>query len=235
MRLSPRSFCLVLSLILLLAVSPPVSALVTSTLSRFLRSWHEEYRPSPEVDLSVKIRRERQGFLWRLAAAAYERTRHDITYDPSYVKLDYPGGDVAPDRGVCTDVIVRAYRALGIDLQEAVHEDMTGRFGLYPQWYEFDHPDYSIDHRRVSNLMVFFKRHGRVLPISDRAADYRPGEIVVWDLGGAVLHIGIVSDRRNRSHTRPLVVHNCGEGAVCEDFLFYPDTRIIGRFEYYGH
>lgn len=235
MRPSFRIVCLV-SLLLLLALGPRTgSALVTSTLSKFLRSWHAEYRPSSEVELPVKVRRERQGFRWRLAAAAFERTRHDIVYDPSYIKLDYPGGDVAPDRGVCTDVVVRAYRALGIDLQEAVHEDMTGRFGLYPQWYEFDHPDYSIDHRRVSNLMVFFKRHGRVLPISNRGLDYRPGEIIVWDLGGATLHIGIVSDRRNRSHTRPLVVHNCGQGAVCEDFLFYPETRIIGRFEYYGH
>lgn len=174
----------------------------------------------------------RRAFLERLADAAVERTRHRVVYDPSYVRLDYPGGDVPDDRGVCADVIVRAYRKLGIDLQKLVHEDMRAHFGLYPSNWGLSRPDPNIDHRRVLNLKTFFERHGRRLPASGEPADYSPGDVVVWDLGSGLKHIGIVVSGRPADGLRPLVVHNIGRGPQAEDVLFA--WRIIGHFQYVG-
>jgi uncharacterized protein len=169
-------------------------------------------------------------FTRKLVAAALERTHHSVRYISDYVRIPYPAGDVPPDTGVCTDEIIRVYRAVGIDLQKEVHEDMTRNFDEYPHRWQ-RHPDANIDHRRVPNLMVFFARKGTVLPISRRAADYSPGDIVAWDLGGGVTHIGIVVDRKGGSGSC-MVVHNIGRGPQMEDVLF--DWKIIGHYRYYG-
>jgi uncharacterized protein len=169
-------------------------------------------------------------FFDRLADSALVLTRQMVRYDPSYFRLDYPGGDVPADRGVCTDVIIRAYRKLGIDLQRAVHEDMRAHFDEYPRHWGLQRTDRNIDHRRVPNLMTFFRRHGTVLPRSREAADYRPGDIVCWNLGGGTTHIGIVSRQRSADGTRPLIIHNIGAGQVLEDSLF--QYRIIGHYRY---
>lgn len=151
-----------------------------------------------------------------------------VVYDGSYRRLAYPGGDVPPERGVCTDVVVRAYRNAGIDLQVLVHEDMRRAFGAYPQLWGARRADRNIDHRRVPNLATFFARHGEVLPGSRVAADYRPGEIVTWRLASGLPHVGIVSARSSGS--RPLVVHNVGAGTVLEDVLFA--NPVTGHYRY---
>ncbi len=172
-------------------------------------------------------------FLHKLSAAAIERTSHTVRYDPAYLRLTYPGGDVPADTGVCTDEIIRSYRALGIDLQKEVHEDMEQNFSLYPRqrrWLESS-PDSNIDHRRVPNLMVFFSRKGKRLPVTSHREDYSPGDLVTWDLGGGVPHIGIVVDHQATSG-RYMVVHNIGRGPKMEDVLF--SWKITGRYEYFG-
>jgi uncharacterized protein YijF (DUF1287 family) len=150
-------------------------------------------------------------------------------YDPAYVELAYPGGDVAADRGVCTDVIVRALRAgAGLDLQQRIHEDMRANFAAYPQQWGLKRANRSIDHRRVPNQMRWFQRQGWSLPIGTNAGDYRAGDIVAWKLrGSGLLHIGIVSDRRTRTGV-PLILHNIGRGTQEEDLLFY--HAIIGQY-----
>lgn len=165
-----------------------------------------------------------------LSKAALELTRDEVIYDPSYVPIAYPNGDVPAHRGVCTDVVIRAYRKLGIDLQQLVHEDMKKNFDRYPKNWRLKAPDTNIDHRRVPNLMVFFARKGTVLKITHDPADYRPGDIVCWDLGGGTTHIGLVVDRRSPDARRPMIVHNIGAGQVLEDVLFA--YRIIGHYRY---
>jgi hypothetical protein len=158
----------------------------------------------------------------RLSAAALARTEARVTYDPAYVRLAYPGGDVAADRGVCADVVVRAYRAIGIDLQQRVHEDMTAAFDAYPKRWGLTRPDSNIDHRRVPNLEAFLRRQGAALAITEDAGDYGPGDVVAWNLRGSsgfLPHIGIVTDRLAASG-RPQVVHNIGAGPKLEDVLF---------------
>ena len=178
--------------------------------------------------------RNQQAFLERLSAAAIERTHHVVRYDPKYVRIPYPGGDVPSDSGVCSDEVIRAYRALGIDLQKEVHEDIAASFLSYPnhlRWMTV-RPDTNIDHRRVPNLMVFFSRKGTSLPISTRAEDYEPGELVTWDLAGNVPHIGIVVDRKSAQSGRYMVVHNIGAGPKMEDVLF--SWKITGHYRYFG-
>ena len=175
-----------------------------------------------------------QTFLEELSAAAIERTHHSVRYDPQYVRIPYPGGDVPADTGVCSDEVIRAYRALGIDLQKEVHEDMVANFPAYPnqrRWL-LAHPDSNIDHRRVPNLMIFFSRKGTTLPKSTREEDYGPGELVTWDLGGGVPHIGIVVDRKSAGSGRYMVVHNIGAGPKMEDVLFR--WKITGHYRYFG-
>jgi uncharacterized protein YijF (DUF1287 family) len=172
-------------------------------------------------------------FLLSLSDAAIERTDHDITYDPAYVVIDYPGGDIAPDRGVCTDVVVRSYRKVGIDLQKEIHEDMKRAFPQYPQIWGLPGPDKNIDHRRVPNIMTFLKRKGTQLPITKNAADYLPGDIVAWDLGGGTTHIGIVVADTTISRARYKIVHNIGDGPQMEDVLF--EWEIIGHYRYTGN
>lgn len=159
----------------------------------------------------------------RVAAA---RRQIGVTrlYDPAYVVLPYPGGDVPQDRGVCTDVVIRAMREEGIDLQKTVHEDMRGHFALYPKKWGLRRPDRNIDHRRVPNLQTWFARQGWSLTPSRSASAYGPGDLVTWMLPGNLPHIGIVSDRKGMRGT-PLIIHNIGSGTREEDILFaYPIT-----------
>ena len=151
------------------------------------------------------------------------------SYDPAYVVLKYPGGDVPKETGVCTDVVVRAFRVLGQDLQKLVHEDMRANFKKYPQNWKLKRADRNIDHRRVPNLMRFFKRKGFSLKVTDSAKNYKPGDVVAWNLGGGILHVGIVSDRID-SEKVPLILHNIGSGAREESLLF--DYKIIGHYRY---
>jgi len=169
-------------------------------------------------------------FYARMNVAAISLTQQEVVYDPGYYSIDYPNGDVPADRGVCTDVVIRAYRKLGIDLQREVHEDMTAHFNLYPDIWGLSGPDPNIDHRRVPNLMKFFQRYGIEKEITQNPEDYQPGHIVCWNLGGSVTHIGIVVDRKSGDGKRYLVVHNIGGGQVLEDCLF--DFRIIGHYIY---
>jgi uncharacterized protein len=169
-------------------------------------------------------------FFERLADSALVLTRQIVIYDPAYRVIQYPNGDVAPDKGVCTDVIIRAYRKLGIDLQQEVHEDMKAHFDLYPKHWGLTRPDKNIDHRRVPNLMTFFSRHGTEKQITNNPNDYQPGDIVCWNLGGGVTHIGIVSRKKSADGQRNLIVHNIGAGQVLEDCLF--SFRIIGHYQF---
>ena len=188
-----------------------------------------QIREAPIVPRSA----EPSGFSQRLSAAALEQTNHKVRYDPAYVKIGYPNGDVPPDRGVCTDVVIRSYRALGIDLQKDVHEDMKGHFHLYPRkWrWSLNGPDPNIDHRRVPNLQVLFERKGDNLAVTSDPADYVPGDLVTWSVAGRP-HIGIVVNRKRSGAGRCMVVHNIGRGNELEDMLFkYP---ITGHYRYYG-
>lgn len=169
----------------------------------------------------------------RLVSAAEEQTAYTKSYDPAYRRIPYPNGDVPRETGVCSDVVIRAYRALGIDLQQRVHEDMKRNFGLYPKTWGLSRPDPNIDHRRVPNLQVFFTRHGQSLPVTERASDYLPGDIVTWNLAAPqkmIPHIGIISAQRTADGTRPLVVHNIGAGTKVEDILF--SYKITGHYRY---
>jgi len=152
-------------------------------------------------------------------------------YDPSYVTLTYPGGDVPKETGVCSDVIVRAFRGVGIDLQKEIHEDMSRRWADYPKRWGLSAPDRNIDHRRVPNLMTYFVHKGKSLPLTESADDYWPGDIVAWDLGGGVDHIGIVTDMSSSPTGRSLIDHNIGAGAKVEDVLFR--WRITGHYRYF--
>ena len=156
-----------------------------------------------------------------LVASARAQVGVTTIYDPAYVKLGYPGGDVPRERGVCSDVVVRAFRGAGIDLQRLVHEDMRAHFRAYPARWGLRGPDRNIDHRRVPNLRRYFERRGMALAVSDRSADYRPGDVVSWVLPNGLAHVGVVSDcRAVLGNGRLLVVHNIGQGAREEDVLF---------------
>jgi uncharacterized protein YijF (DUF1287 family) len=176
----------------------------------------------------------RREFLKQLVAAAIERTHHVVRYDPAYVRISYPGGDVPADTGVCTDEIIRSYRRVGVDLQKEVHEDMVRNFGVYPRSWRWllSRPDPNIDHRRVPNLMVFFARKGESLSLSGRADDYTPGDLVTWDLGGGVPHIGVVVDQKSATSGRYMLVHNIGQGPRMEDVLF--NWKVTGHYRYFG-
>ena len=167
-----------------------------------------------------------------LVAAALDRTRHTVRYDGSYHAIAYPGGDVPAETGVCTDVIVRSYRTVGIDLQQLVHEDMAAHFAAYPsrRIWGLAAPDPNIDHRRVPNLQTYFRRHGQELPVTANARDYAPGDLVTWTLPGNLPHIGIVTDRRGSVSGRPLIVHNIGAGPKLEEMLF--DYPITGHYRF---
>ena len=169
-----------------------------------------------------------------LAQAAKERTSHFVIYNGAYRTIPYPNGDVPSYFGVCTDVVIRSYRKLGIDLQKKVHEDIIDNFSLYPskKIWGLTRPDKNIDHRRVPNLQVFFKRHGESLEVKRDAKGYKPGDIVTWMLPGNLPHIGIVIDEKSGDGKRPLIAHNIGYGPKINDMLF--DYPVTGHYRYHG-
>jgi uncharacterized protein YijF (DUF1287 family) len=164
-----------------------------------------------------------------LVEAARKQIGVTISYDSGYQRIPFPNGDVPMERGVCTDVVVRAYRQLGVDLQVKVNEDMKAAWKVYPKNWGLSRPDSNIDHRRVPNLATFFSRKGQSLPVSRNAVDYAPGDVVTWRLPSGVPHIGIVSDRRTRAGV-PLVVHNIGNGTQEENSLFL--FTLTGHYRY---
>ena len=168
----------------------------------------------------------------KLLESAVEQTNLTKGYDPNYVVIPYPNGDVPIEKGVCTDVVIRAFRKAGVDLQKEVHEDMQSNFAVYPQKWSLKSPDTNIDHRRVPNLQTFFTRKGKSLPITKVSDDYKPGDVVAWDLDGkGMTHIGIVSNAYNETSKRYLIIHNIGGGAQSEDVIF--DWKIIGHYRYF--
>jgi hypothetical protein len=163
----------------------------------------------------------------QIAQAARQQIGVTTNYDPAYVALRYPGGDVPPHTGVCSDVVVRALRKVGIDLQKEVHEDMRANFQAYPQNWGLKRPDKNIDHRRVPNLMRYFERRQITFKQNlNRPETYLPGDLVTWDLGRGVLHIGVVSDRRTGDH--PLILHNIGSGTQEENILL--QYKVLGHY-----
>lgn len=171
-----------------------------------------------------------QDFFQQVSACAVEIIDDTIIYDPAYYSITYPNGDIPKGKGVCTDVVIRTYRKMGIDLQKEVHEDMKQNFNSYPKSWGLKRTDTNIDHRRVPNLMTFFKRHNAQKSITTIAEDYQPGDIVCWNLGGAITHIGIVTSQKTEDKQRYLIVHNIGGGQVAEDVLFA--YTIIGHYRY---
>lgn len=169
-----------------------------------------------------------------LSNAAIERTKHRVRYDGKYIPLRYPMGDVPQNIGVCTDVVIRAYRRMGIDLQRNVHEDMKKRFAAYPSQKIYGKlaPDSNIDHRRVVNLEKYFQLHGQRLPVTRNPSDYKPGDLVTYRINGVAPHIGIVVRQRSKDGKRPLIVHNDGRGPVKEDILFRMPV-LVGHYRYW--
>ena len=168
----------------------------------------------------------------KLSDAAISIVDKTVIYTPTYVSIKYPNGDVPAKTGVCTDVIIRSYRILGIDLQKEVHEDMLKNFSAYPsikKWGSYK-TDTNIDHRRVPNLEIFFTRNGTKLPASNLPKDYKTGEIVTWVIGNKYPHIGIITNKKSADGKRPLIVHNVGGGQVLEDCLF--NYEIVGHYKY---
>ena len=166
-----------------------------------------------------------------LVRAARQQIGVTVIYDGSYQQIDYPGGDVPEGTGVCSDVVVRAFRKAGIDLQKEIHEDIIAARSDYPTKWGAISPDSNIDHRRVLNLMAYFRRHGKSLPISYNATDYQPGDIVAWDLTSGIDHIGIVTNMLSDSGDRYLIVHNIGAGTRVEDVLL--DWTIKGHYRFF--
>nr|WP_315223656.1 DUF1287 domain-containing protein [uncultured Flavobacterium sp.] len=168
----------------------------------------------------------------KLSDAAISILDPSIHYDPTYFSIKYPNGDVPSNKGVCTDVIIRSYRKLGIDLQQEVHEDMVENFEKYPNLIKWGmtKTDTNIDHRRVPNLEIFFERKGSKLAITKNAKDYKTGELVTWMINGKLPHIGIITNKKSDDGERNLIVHNVGGGQVLEDCLF--EYEIVGHFKY---
>ncbi|HKR59547.1 MAG TPA: DUF1287 domain-containing protein [Pyrinomonadaceae bacterium] len=187
--------------------------------------------PEPARSVEWPLPQNASPQLKQMLAGAVEQVGITTGYDPAYVKIDYPSGDVPLETGVCSDVLVRAFRKAGIDLQKEVHEDMVTAWGVYPRKWGSPGPDSNIDHRRVLNLMTYFDRRGKLLPITDHREDYVPGDIVSWDLGGGVPHIGIVSNRAIGTPRHLLIIHNIGAGTRAQDVLF--NWKITGHYRYF--
>lgn len=169
-------------------------------------------------------------FYQKLSDSAIALIDNKIEYDPTYYKIAYPNGDVPKGKGVCTDVVIRAYRKLGIDLQKEVHTDMSKNFAKYPKTWGLKSTDTNIDHRRVPNLQTFFTRHGEVKAVTENANDYKPGDIVTWMINDKLPHIGIVVNKKTLIGNRYLIVHNVGSGQVMEDCLF--KYKLTGHYRY---
>ncbi len=167
----------------------------------------------------------------KIIASATEQVGVTTEYDPAYTKLIYPGGDVPPKTGVCADVIIRAFRAIEVDLQKELHEDIKANFTKYPKKWGLKKPDTNIDHRRVPNLMTWFERKGKSVPLTNDKQDYLPGDVVAWELAGGLTHIGIVSDVKANDAKTYLIIHNIGAGAQIENRLF--EWKIIAHYRYF--
>jgi uncharacterized protein YijF (DUF1287 family) len=164
--------------------------------------------------------------------SAREQLKITTHYTQDYRVIPYPGGDMPADTGACTDVVIRAFRKAGVDLQREVHEDMAANFSAYPQKWGLNHTDTNIDHRRVPNLQTFFTRKGKAVAFSSDGTNYQPGDIVTWDLDGkGMTHIGLVSNDWNDRTKRYLIIHNIGGGVAEEDRLF--DWKITGHYRYF--
>lgn len=207
-------------------------------LSIFMISCKKESKPL--VSQSIEIKKQDEvylienptNFYQKLSNAAISIIDPEVVYTPDYVGIKYPNGDVPAKTGVCTDVIIRAYRKLGVDLQKEVHEEMKVNFSKYHNLKKWGlkTTDKNIDHRRVPNLEVFFERKGEKLNISENASDYKTGEIVSWMINGKLPHIGIITHLKSKDGKRPMIVHNIGGGQVLEDCLF--NFEIVGHFRY---
>jgi uncharacterized protein YijF (DUF1287 family) len=170
--------------------------------------------------------------LRRLLESAEMQTTQTRSYDPAYVVIPYPNGDVPIETGVCTDVVIRGFRGAGVDLQKEVHEDMLSDFAAYPAKWGLKSPDTNIDHRRVPNLQTWFTRKGKSMPVTLRPEDYKPGDVVSWDLDGkGMTHVGLVSNKWNPSTGRYLIIHNIGAGVHAEDRLF--EWKVTGHYRYF--
>lgn len=191
--------------------------------------------PSPRTAESVEkpvLAEVESPEIRKLLESSHEQTKLTTGYTQEYFTIPYPNGDVPIETGACTDVVIRAFRKAGIDLQKEVHEDMRANFNAYPKKWGLTKTDTNIDHRRVPNLQTFFKRKEKALPVSSNGGDFRPGDVVSWDLDGkGMTHIGIVSNHWNSDAGRYLIVHNIGSGARLEDRLF--EWRITGHFRYF--
>jgi uncharacterized protein YijF (DUF1287 family) len=213
------------------AINPCFALILVSLFALSCRQSSEQAYPGrpwtrPAGSLTVELRPP----LKQVVEAGLEQTKYTFYYDPSYTRIKYPGGDVARERGVCTDVIIRAFRQVGVDLQKEVHEDMRRNFARYPNKWGLTSPDSNIDHRRVPNLRTYFERKGKALAISSNPADYLPGDIVTWDIG-RLPHIGMVTNIRSEDGGNLLLVHNVGRGVRVEDVLFaWP---ITGHYRYF--
>jgi len=189
-------------------------------------------RVSPATIEKPKLAAIESVSIKKLLESAVEQTTLTKNYDPAYTVLAYPNGDVPMEKGVCTDVVIRAFRRAGVDLQKEVHEDMRGNFAAYPKKWKLSKPDPNIDHRRVPNLQTYFTRQRKSLPITDKAENFKPGDVVAWDLNGKGLtHIGIVSNFYNETTKRYSIIHNIGDGTQLEDKIF--DWKIIGHYRYF--
>jgi len=187
--------------------------------------------PEAKPPRDMPVFAEPEPWAAKLVAGGEGQIGQTLRYDPAYERIPYPGGDVPFERGVCTDVIIRAYRSgLGADLQKLVHEDMRRNFAAYPALWGLKKPDANIDHRRVPNLQAFFRRAKSSLPVSDDPRDYRPGDVVSQKLSNGLAHIALVTHRANADGKRPMVVHNIGAGARLEDVLFA--FTITGHYRF---
>ncbi len=186
---------------------------------------------SPTV-AKPKLAEIQNDFIKKLLESAVEQTTLTKSYDPAYIVLPYPNGDVPIETGVCSDVVIRGFRKAGVDLQKEIHQDMAANFSLYPKKWGLKKADSNIDHRRVPNLQTYFTRKGKSLQITDKADNYKPGDVVAWDLNGKGLtHIGLVSNIWNETTKRYLIIHNIGGGTQAEDVVF--EWKIIGHFRYF--
>jgi uncharacterized protein YijF (DUF1287 family) len=205
----------------------------TKTTEKFIPVIYEKRSPRKRHASQRRGNSANSPFLNKLSNAAIGRLRSRVRYDGSYVKIGYPWGDVPPNIGVCTDVVIRSYRKLGVDLQQQVHQDMSAAFNAYPNLnkWNLSRPDTNIDHRRVVNLRKFFARRGASLPLTRNPADYKPGDLVTWIVGPSLTHIGIVVDKPTRADPRrKMIVHNIGSGPQMEDILFR--FRMTGHYRY---
>lgn len=215
-----RIICLLMALVLSLQIVACQQAHRQATRQAQLPP--SQKRPLPETAPPALV---------RMIEGAIEQTNQTFYYDPTYVQIDYPNGDLPLERGVCTDVVVRAFRKGDVDLQKDVHEDMKRSFNAYPTKWGLTKPDSNIDHRRVPNLQTYFTRRGKSLPTTTDSDDYKPGDVVSWDLGGGLDHIGIVTNLWSPETKNYLIVHHMNGGARIENVLF--SWHITGHYRYF--